>query len=165
MPVNVGELEFYTLDEVNDQLFGKRGTPEREEFEKECEEAVKEAKKRFSCPGDYVRESIKQVGLKQKEFAVKMNMTPSNVTELLQSKRRITSLIAQRLEDVLYYPADYWLNLQNEYDAERKQQKKESVVLTADWAERMIQSMDNLSNQLGAFLEWQRQNNHIPATK
>ncbi|MBR1769239.1 MAG: HigA family addiction module antidote protein [Bacteroidales bacterium] len=165
MPVKVGELEFYTFDETLDEAYGKRGTPEREEFEKECEEAVKEAKKRFSCPGDYVREGIKQVGLKQKEFAFKMNMTPSNVTELLQSKRRITPLIAQRLEDVLYYPADYWLNLQNEYDAERKQQKKETVVLTADWAERMIQSIDNLSNQLSVLISLQQQNSRNPATK
>ncbi|MBQ9253436.1 MAG: HigA family addiction module antidote protein [Bacteroidales bacterium] len=165
MSVKVGDMEFYTLNEVDDQLFGKRGTPEREEFIRECEKEIKEAKKRFSCPGEYIREGIKQVGLKQKDFAVKMNMTPSNVTELLQSKRRITPLIAKRLEDVLYYPVDYWLNLQNEYDTEKKLKQKESVVLTVDWAEKMLQTMNELKNQIDVLISLQQQNHKTPATR
>lgn len=36
----IGDMKFYTLDEVTDELVGKPGTPEREEFDNSVAEAV-----------------------------------------------------------------------------------------------------------------------------
>lgn len=35
---NIGNMKVYSWDEVQDELFGKPGTPEREEYEKGCKE-------------------------------------------------------------------------------------------------------------------------------
>lgn len=158
-------MKVYTMDEVDEILFGPKGTPKRDALDKKLAAIEEQYKGKYNCPGDYIKEHIKVEGMKQKECAARLGITPSNLSEILKGKRTITPMIAERLEEVFDYPKEVWLNLQNRYDKEKQLQKKESVVLTADWAERMIQSIDNLSNQLGAFLEWQRQNNHIPATK
>lgn len=36
----VGEMKLYSLEEVTDELIGKKGTPEREEFDSKVEEAL-----------------------------------------------------------------------------------------------------------------------------
>lgn len=42
MNANDKEMKFYTLDEMLDKHIGKKGTPEREEFDKEVDEALEE---------------------------------------------------------------------------------------------------------------------------
>lgn len=36
----VGEMKLYSLEEVTDELIGKKGTPERKEFDSKVEEAL-----------------------------------------------------------------------------------------------------------------------------
>lgn len=36
----VGSMKLYSLDEVLDESIGKKGTPERDEFERKVEEAL-----------------------------------------------------------------------------------------------------------------------------
>lgn len=37
----LGDMKLYSLDEVLDERFGKVGTPERDKFESDVDEAVK----------------------------------------------------------------------------------------------------------------------------
>lgn len=41
----VGNMKLYTLEEVTDEIFGKKGTPEREEFERGLAKERKRAKR------------------------------------------------------------------------------------------------------------------------
>lgn len=36
-----GNLKLYTLEEVTDEIIGKKGTAERDEFDRDVEEALK----------------------------------------------------------------------------------------------------------------------------
>ena len=158
-------MTVYTFEEMKDKYLGKKGTPNRDKYEAKLAKDLAKTNAKYTCPGDYIRESIKQKKIKLKDFAVMMNMSQSNLTELLQSKRRITPLVAQRLETNLDYPEDYWLKLQDDYDTEKKLQKKESVVLTADWAEKMLKSMDELKSQISVLISLQQQNHQMSAAR
>ena len=57
------DLKITTLEELNDQVFGKKGTPKRDEFEKEIElmrigETIKEARKSKSLSQEQLGELI-----------------------------------------------------------------------------------------------------------
>ena len=36
----IGDMNLYTLDEVTDNIIGKKGTPERDEFDRKVEASV-----------------------------------------------------------------------------------------------------------------------------
>lgn len=52
----VGKMKLYTLEEVTDELIGKKGTPERDKFDQEVAEAVH---------AYHIGEAIKQERLRQ----------------------------------------------------------------------------------------------------
>ncbi|MBQ9254210.1 MAG: HigA family addiction module antidote protein [Bacteroidales bacterium] len=149
-------MRVYTDEEVKDIIFGQIGTPKRDALEKKLEKIEKKYKGKYNCPGDYIKENIKVEGMKQKECAEKLGITPSNLSEILKGKRRITPMIAERLEEVFDYPKEVWLQMQEDYDKEKELQKKESVVLTSEWAEKMLQTMNKLSEQMGVLISLQQ---------
>ena len=149
-------MRVYTMDEADNIIFGPKGTPKRDALEKKLEKIEKKYKGKYNCPGDYIKENIKVEGMKQKECAEKLGITPSNLSEILKGKRRITPMIAERLEEVFDYPKEVWLQIQEDYDKEKELQKKESVVLTSEWAEKMLQTMNKLSEQMGVLISLQQ---------
>lgn len=52
----VGNMKLYSLEEVTDELIGKKGTPERDDFDGEVEEALHAYR---------IGEAIKKARLKQ----------------------------------------------------------------------------------------------------
>ena len=95
-------------------------------------------------PVEIIKDEIKARSMTQKELAERMGMKAPNVTRLLKGEN-ITASIAQKLEDALGIPADFWMRLQTQYDrdlkdiAVRDENEKAAIV-----AENMLSSTLNL---------------------
>ena len=96
-------------------------------------------------PAEIIKDEIKARAMTQKELAERMGMQAPNVTRLLKGEN-ITASIAQKLEDALGIPADFWMRLQTQYDrdvkdiAVRDENEKAAIV-----AENMLSSTLNLA--------------------
>lgn len=96
-------------------------------------------------PAEIIKDEIKSRSMTQKELAERMGMQAPNVTRLLKGEN-ITASIAQKLEDALGIPADFWMRLQTQYDrdikdiAVRDENEKAAIV-----AENMLSSTLNLA--------------------
>ncbi len=78
-----------------------------------------EAKKQLlSCPGDTIQETIDNIGMSQAELAERLGRSVPKLNELIKGKAPITQETATRLEYVLGIPANFWLNLEHEYQNE-----------------------------------------------
>ena len=78
-----------------------------------------QAKKQLlSCPGDTIQETIDNIGMSQAELAERIGRSVPKLNELIKGKAPITQETATRLEYVLGVPADFWLNLEREYQSE-----------------------------------------------
>lgn len=96
-------------------------------------------------PAEIIKDELKARSMTQKELAERMGMQAPNVTRLLKGEN-ITSSIAQKLEDALGIPTDFWMRLQTQYDrdvkdiAVRDENEKAAIV-----AENMLSSTLNLA--------------------
>lgn len=81
-------------------------------------------------PGTILKKELKARGIKQKDFALAINMPAPNLSELIKGKRNITDSIAIKLEEALGIPFQNWMNLQNQYNyvTKTKEQFEESDV-------------------------------------
>ncbi|WP_217603471.1 HigA family addiction module antitoxin [Chitinophaga sp. GbtcB8] len=75
-------------------------------------------------PGEVLRDEIEARGLIKKEFAAKIELLPQHLSELFAGKRHFTAVLAIKLEEVLDIDAEFWLQLQNEYDLTIERNKK-----------------------------------------
>ncbi len=95
-------------------------------------------------PSEIIKDEIKARCMTQKELADRMGMQQSNLSRLLKGEN-ITPLIAQKLEDAIDIPADFWMRLQNQYDKDVKsiaaRDEREKAAFNA---ERMLANMLNL---------------------
>jgi ribosome-binding protein aMBF1 (putative translation factor) len=73
----IGELEFYTLDEVKDEFIGAKGTKERTDFDKSVDDAVN---------AYYVGEAIKKArqnqNLTQEQLGEKIGVKRSQISKM-----------------------------------------------------------------------------------
>lgn len=67
-------------------------------------------------PGVMLKSELEEQGVKQRDFAKRIGMQPSHLSELINGKRAITADIATRIEAALGIPAKFWLDLQNQYE-------------------------------------------------
>ncbi len=67
-------------------------------------------------PGEVILMEIEARGLKKFEFAAQLNILPSQLSELLHSKRHVSAQMAIRLETLLGIDAAFWMRLQTAYD-------------------------------------------------
>ena len=70
-------------------------------------------------PAEIIKDEIKARSMTQKELAERMGMQAPNVSRLLKGEN-ITTSIAQKLEEALDIPADFWMRLQTQYDKDVK---------------------------------------------
>lgn len=95
-------------------------------------------------PSEIIKDEIKARCMTQKELAERMGMQQSNLSRLLKGEN-ITPAIAQKLEDAIDIPAEFWMRLQNQYDKDVKlvaaRDEKERAAINA---ERMLANMLNL---------------------
>jgi HTH-type transcriptional regulator/antitoxin HigA len=69
-----------------------------------------------SHPGSLILDEIKFRGINQADLAVQMSVQKSLLNEIIKGKRALTADIALLLEKILEIPAQYWMNLQSQYE-------------------------------------------------
>lgn len=70
-------------------------------------------------PTEIIKDELKARGMSQKELASRMDMQTSNLSRFLKGEN-ITPAIAAKLEVALDIPAEFWLNLQAQYEIDTK---------------------------------------------
>ena len=68
-------------------------------------------------PGYYIKEIVDESGLTQADFAKRLDTTPKNLSLLIRGEQNLSINIAMKLSRMLGTSVNYWLNLQNAYDA------------------------------------------------
>lgn len=66
-------------------------------------------------PGATIKEQLNDIGMKQKEFAVRMDMSEKHISKLINGEVMLTHDVAVKLELVLGVPAKFWNNLEAVY--------------------------------------------------
>lgn len=67
-------------------------------------------------PGEFLRETLDELGLTQAALASALGISPMRVSHLLKGDRPVTAELALRLGRSLGQTPQYWLNLQAAYD-------------------------------------------------
>lgn len=67
-------------------------------------------------PGEFLRETLEDLGMTQTAFAAALGVSPMRVSHLLKGARPVTAELALRLGRALHQTPQYWLNLQAAYD-------------------------------------------------
>lgn len=67
-------------------------------------------------PGEFLRETLEELGLTQAALADAIGVSPMRVSHLLRGDRPVTAELALRLGRALGQTPQYWLNLQTTYD-------------------------------------------------
>ena len=70
-------------------------------------------------PGEFLREEIECRGISQTKLANEIGLRVSLLNELINGKRDFTIEYALMIEAALGIDADYWINLQTNYDKAR----------------------------------------------
>ena len=68
-------------------------------------------------PGYYIKEIVDESGLTQEDFAKRLDTTPKNLSLLIRGEQSLSIDIAMKLSRMIGTSVNYWLNLQNSYDA------------------------------------------------
>ena len=68
-------------------------------------------------PGEILREDFMEpMGVSINQLSRELSVPPNRISEIVNGKRSITADTALRLERYFNVEAQFWLNLQNEYD-------------------------------------------------
>jgi len=68
-----------------------------------------------SLPGETITDLLEERGWTQAEFAMRMELSPKHVNEIIKAKKSITRDTALKLERVLGSTAEFWLNREQQY--------------------------------------------------
>jgi addiction module HigA family antidote len=74
-------------------------------------------------PGELVKEEMEERKLTQKEFAKMLDIKQSNLSDILNGKRRINASFALKLEKVWGASAELWIGLQARYELALEREK------------------------------------------
>lgn len=78
-------------------------------------------------PSEFLRDTIDDLKMSQNEFSIRLGITSKQLSLILSSKANITIDIAIKLSKLLGTSSDYWMNLQNAYDAYLVNLKNEEI--------------------------------------
>lgn len=67
-------------------------------------------------PGEFLRETLNELGLSQAAFAGAVGVSPMRVSHVLKGTRPVTAELALRFGRAFGQSPQYWLNLQSTYD-------------------------------------------------
>lgn len=74
-------------------------------------------------PGEVLREELEARNITQSTFAMKIGVYPSHFSDILKGKRRLSALVALKLEEVLGISAEFWVGLQADYELSKERKK------------------------------------------
>lgn len=80
-------------------------------------------------PGEFLRETLEELGLTQATLADAIGVSPMRVSHLLRGDRPVTAELALRLGRALGQTPQYWLNLQTTYDLKVAQAEMKGELL------------------------------------
>jgi HTH-type transcriptional regulator / antitoxin HigA len=69
-----------------------------------------------SHPGLTLREKLVELGMSQKEFAVRTGKPEQTIVKVINGESSLTSDMAVQFELVVGIPANFWLKRQQNYD-------------------------------------------------
>ncbi len=88
-----------------------------------------------SHPAVTLREKLRELEMKPKEFAVRTGKPEKTISAILNGNSAITPDMAVQFENVLKIPARFWLQRQYNYDEAIARQKRQQAIEEAcDWA-------------------------------
>ncbi len=67
-------------------------------------------------PGEFLRETLGELGLTQAAFAAAIGVSPMRVSHVLKGSRPVTAELALLIGRALGQSPQYWLNLQTAHD-------------------------------------------------
>ena len=76
-------------------------------------------------PGETIKENMDFLGMSQKELALRLDMTPKHLCNILNGKAPITYETALKLESVIGPSAKFWINLENNYQLNKTRLEKQ----------------------------------------
>lgn len=89
-------------------------------------------------PGDSILEDMEGLGLSQIETAKRTGYSTKHIHQLIKGEAHITADTALRLEKVLSYSADFWLNMESTYrEALAKEAEKIQLAQDKDWLKQI----------------------------
>jgi addiction module HigA family antidote len=74
-------------------------------------------------PGEVLEEELAARDIKKSVFAMDLKIYPSHFSNILKGKRNINAAIALKLEEALDISAEFWVQLQAEYDLKLERQR------------------------------------------
>jgi len=77
-----------------------------------------------SHPGTTLIEKLREMGMGNKEFSIRVGKPEKTITALTNGSSSITPDMAIRFEDVLKIKASFWLKRQKHYDEYRARIKR-----------------------------------------
>ena len=86
----VGDMKLYTFEEVKDEIIGKIGTPERDEYEKEVEEDL-----HAYHIGEAIKQARKEKNLTQEQLGELMGVRRAQISKIESGKNLNFSTIAR----------------------------------------------------------------------
>ncbi len=72
-------------------------------------------------PGDTLLETLEFKNLNKLDFALSMELTLSEVNDIIFGIEPITIEISKKLENILGIPVSFWLNAENNYRNKKAQ--------------------------------------------
>ena len=75
-------------------------------------------------PGEIISDVLEERNITQKELAQRAGVSEIFLSDVIHGKKDISKELAIGLECALKVPRSFWLNLQANYDAEKKKLQK-----------------------------------------
>ena len=86
----IGDMKLYTFEEVQDEIIGKIGTPERDKYEKELQEEL-----HAYHIGEAIKQARKEKNLTQEQLGELMGVRRSQISKIESGKNLNFSTIAR----------------------------------------------------------------------
>jgi HTH-type transcriptional regulator/antitoxin HigA len=70
-------------------------------------------------PGNTIRENMEFLGINQVELATRLDITQNHLSNILNGKAAINYDMAIKLESVIGPSAEFWMNLESNYQSNK----------------------------------------------
>ena len=86
-------------------------------------------------PGEMIKDELRERNITQKQLSNETGIKASVLSETINGKRGVSLSVAVALEKVLGIPADFWMNLQTQYDLDtaniaKRDNQRETISVT-----------------------------------
>jgi antitoxin HigA-1 len=81
-------------------------------------------------PGEHLGEELKEMGMSATELSRQLRVPTNRVTQIVNGRRSITGDTALRLAHFFGTSAQFWLNLQSQYEIRLAQRKSGPAIKT-----------------------------------